>query len=224
MDASALNKQTMSNQLVTLVRAAVLSGDLAPGEPVVESALALRFGVSRGPLREAMRQLVDEGLLVTVPYKGTRVLDISVDDINDIYSMRICLEQFAFEQIWERRGTTFCAALRARNAALLEAIDAGNDATSIEAELSLHSLAYEWTGNRILMKTWEGIRGRLQMYWAAHHKAHNITGPLREAHDDYVALACGESLDAMLREIDGHMRRGLDKTRTFLEQRTDGSR
>lgn len=219
MDALSLNKQTMSSQLVGLVRAAILSGELEPGAAVVETTLAGRFGVSRGPLREAMRQLIDEGLLIAVPYKGTRVLDISVSDINDIYAMRICLERFAFTQIWERRGVAFRSEIATRNQRLLTAIDAGLDAASIEAELSLHALAYEWCGNAILTKTWEGIRGRLQLYWAAHHKAHSITGPLRQSHDDYVALASGDDLDAMLHEIDAHMRRGLDKTRAFLKSR-----
>jgi DNA-binding GntR family transcriptional regulator len=219
MDVPALNRQTMSNQLVAHLRSAVLSGEITPGAPVVESTLAARFGVSRGPLREAMQHLIDEGILVTVPYKGTRVLDISVADIQDIYEMRICLERFAFQHIWDRRDRRFADELQARNRRLLGAIDAGEDAASIEAELSLHSLAYEWTGNKLLLKTWQGIRGRLQLYWAAHHKAHNITGPLREAHDDYIALACGDDLDAMLREIDAHMRRGLDKTRAFLMSR-----
>jgi len=216
----SLTKRTMSAQIAEFMRTAILSGEIEPGEPVVESALAVRFGVSRGPLREAMRQLIDEGLLVSVPYTGTRVVDISVDDMNDIYSMRICLEKFAFEQIWDRRGPEFAVELEARNTRLLAAIDAQEDVASIEAELNLHALAYEWCGNRILLQTWEGIRGRLQLYWAAHHRAHGIRGPLREGHDDYVALACGDDLSLMRAEIEVHMRRGLDKTKAFVEART----
>lgn len=206
----------MGAQLGSLLRGAILSGEFEPGEAVTETALAVRFGVSRGPMREAMRHLMDEGLLVTVPYTGTRVLQLTSADIGDIYSMRICLEVFAFEQIWERRDDTFREALMARHAALTEAIDAGDDIRSIDAELDLHGLAYETCGNGILLSSWSGIRARLQLYWAAHHRAHGITGPKRESHDDYVRLALGDSCERMKDEIRDHMSRGLDITMAFV--------
>ena len=224
MNSSPLKRETMSTQIAALLRRAILTGELPPGAQVVEATLALRLGASRGPLREAMRQLIDEGLLVSVPYTGTRVVDISVQDINDIYAMRTCLEQFAFEQVWDNRGDAFAAELAARNRALHAAIDRADDVGAIEAELDLHGLAYERAGNRILMTTWTGLRGRLQLYWAAHHRAHGLTGPKRESHDDYIRLATGADLDAMRGEIREHMRRGLEKTKAFVEQRTNAER
>ncbi|WGR62447.1 GntR family transcriptional regulator (plasmid) [Paracoccus ferrooxidans] len=217
MAAQSIRRETMGAQLVAMLRSAILSGEFAPGEPVTETALALRFGVSRGPMREAMRHLIDQGLLVTVPYTGTRVLDLSTADINDIYSMRICLEIFAFEQAWDRRDAAFRGEMAERHHKLLEAIDARDDVRAIDAELDLHGLAYEWCGNKLLLSSWDAVRGRLQLYWAAHHRAHGITGPLRESHDDYIRLACGDSLEAMKNEIHSHMRRGLDKTKAFVE-------
>ncbi|WP_311199748.1 hypothetical protein [Jannaschia sp. M317] len=80
------------------------------------------WGGSRGPLREAMRQFIDEGLLVNVPYTGTRVVDISLEDVNDIYAMRTCLEQFAFEQVWHRRSKGFKKEFLLRNSILKKAI------------------------------------------------------------------------------------------------------
>ncbi|GGE44292.1 hypothetical protein GCM10007276_21770 [Agaricicola taiwanensis] len=166
-----------------------------------------------------MRQLIDEGLLVTVPYTGTHVIDLSVDDVREIYSMRVNLEIFAFEQIWERRDDGFHKGLLERHQALTACIDAEDDAASIHAELQLHGFVYEATGHRILIKTWESIRGRLQLYWAAHHRAHGIRGPRREGHDDYVATALGDDLEALRREITVHMARGGSQTEAFLTNR-----
>jgi DNA-binding GntR family transcriptional regulator len=219
MIASPLKRETMSAQIAALLRRAILKGELEPGAPVVESTLALRLGASRGPLREAMRQLIDEGLLVNVPYTGTRVVDISLEDINDIYAMRTCLEQFAFEAVWQHRSEQFKAELLVRNAALKTAVDQGDHVAAIEAELDLHGLVYEHSGNRILLNTWTGLRGHLQMYWASHHCAHGTTGPKRESHDDYVSFALGESLSAMQDELRDHMRRGLETTKTFVQTR-----
>lgn len=221
MISSSLKRETMSAQISVLLRRAILTGELAPGQQVVESALALRLGASRGPLREAMRQLIDEGLLVNVPFTGTRVVDISVQDVDDIFAMRTCLEQFAFEQIWDRRDTAFKEQLGQLNAKLKSAIDASDHVAAIEAELDLHGLAYEHSGNRLLLNTWTGLRGHLQMYWAAHHNAHGTKGPKRESHDSFVLLALGDSLDAMQQELRDHMRRGFETTKAFVEARKE---
>jgi DNA-binding GntR family transcriptional regulator len=209
----------MSAQICVLLRRAILTGELAPGEQLVENALALHLGASRGPLREAMRQLIDEGLLVNVPFTGTRVVDISVQDVDEIFAMRTCLEQFAFEQIWDRRDDAFKAQLSKANSTLKTAIDASAHVAAIEAELDLHGLAYEHSGNRLLLNTWTGLRGHLQMYWAAHHNAHGTKGPRRESHDRFVQLALGDSLQAMQQELRDHMHRGLETTRAFIEAR-----
>lgn len=219
MIASPLNRQTMSAQIAALLRRAILTGELEPGAQVVESALALRLGASRGPLREAMRQLMEEGLLVSVPYTGTRVVEISLEDINDIYAMRTCLEKFAFETIWPHRSETFKAELHRRNAALKAAVDQEDHVSAIEAELDLHGLVYEHADNRILLNSWAGLRGYLQLYWASHRRAHGTTGPKRESHDDYVNFALGDSLIAMQDELRDHMRRGLETTKAFVEAR-----
>src|SRR3982751_6484164 len=127
-------KSTLRAHVAERLRTAILAGDIAPGAPLVETALSQRFDVSRGPLREALRQLIEEGLVVTVPYTGTHVAPLSVEDIHEIYSLRTALETFAFEQVWERRDDRFRAELVRRNDALIATIDAGDDRASILTE------------------------------------------------------------------------------------------
>lgn len=215
-----VQKSTFRVHIADALKGAILDGHIAPGTQVTEASLAEQFGVSRGPLREAMRQLIEEGLLVTVPYTGTRVVDLSVEGIREIYSMRVVLELFAFEQIWDRRHKAFRTELRARHARLTNAIDARDDRASIHAELLLHGLVYEAANHGILLKTWESIKGRLQLYWAAHHRAHGITGPRRDGHDAYIATALGNDLDALRAEISSHMARGREQTEAFVLQLT----
>ncbi len=213
-----LRKTTFRDHIVDSLKSAILNGDLAPGSQVTESSLAERFGVSRGPLREAMRQLIDDGLLVAVPYTGTHVVDLSLDDIREIYSIRVTLEIFAFELVWDRRDDAFRRELLQRHSFLTKTIDEQDDAASIHAELQLHGFVYEASGHSILIKTWESLKGRLQLYWAAHHRAHGIRGPLRGGHDSYVATALGDDIDALRAEIRSHMARGGSQTEAFVAQ------
>lgn len=209
-------KSTLREHIADGLRGAILRGDIAPGSPLVEASLASQFRVSRGPLREAIRQLIDEGLLVTVAYTGTSVIELSVEDVREIYSLRIALETFAFEYAWDRRDAGFKRALRQRQALLTASIDRGDDEHSILAELDLHGLIYELSGHRLLQKSWSGLRGRLQLYWAAHHRAHGIRGPRRDSHDTYVAAATGNDLGVLRAEIREHMRRGAERTERFM--------
>lgn len=209
-------KATLRAHIVEQLRFAILSGDIPPGAPLVETALSERFEVSRGPLREALRQLIEEGLVVTVPYTGTRVAELSVEDVHEIYSLRTVLETFAFEQVWPRRDDRFRAELKRRNEVLIASIDAGDDRASILNELDFHGLVYEASGHKLLQRAWRGLRGRLQLYWAAHHRAHGRRGPKRDSHDSYIKAAFGADLEAMRREIADHMRRGVETTERFL--------
>lgn len=212
-----LPKSTFREHIAERLRSAILAGEIGPGAQLVESTLASQFSVSRGPLREALRQLVEEGLLVTVPYTGTHVISLSMQDVQEIYSMRVTLERFAFEQAWGRRDAAFRAELLRRQAALTACIDAHDDAASIQAELELHGLVYEASGHRLLQRSWQGLRGRLQLYWAAHHRAHGTRGPRRDGHDSYVATALGDDLEAMRAEVSSHMARGAGQTVDFLQ-------
>ncbi len=211
-----LRKSTFRQHIAERLRAAILGGEIAPGAQLVETTLARQFNVSRGPLREALRELIEEGLLVTIAYTGTHVIALTVADVHEIYSMRITLERFAFEQAWDRRDAHFAPELHRRNRVLTEAIDAGNDAASILAELDLHGLVYETSGHKLLQRTWHSLRGRLQLYWAAHHRAHASRGPRRDSHDSYVQAALGDDLAVMLAEITNHMGRGAERTESFM--------
>lgn len=211
-----LTKNTFRAHIAERLRAAILAGEIAPGAPLIEAKLADQFDVSRGPLREALRQLIEEGLLTTVAYTGTHVTQLSVNDIREIYSMRVTLERFAFEQAWHHRDASFKRELKARQTALTAAIDSGDDNASIQAELELHGLVYELSGHQLLQRTWHSLRGRLQLYWAAHHRAHKTQGPKRDSHDSYVRAALGKSLPAMLAEIGTHMSRGAGQTEAFI--------
>ena len=84
------------------LRKAILKGELKPGERLMEIALAERLGVSRTPVREAMRKLELEGLVVMIPRRGAQVANITEKDLNDVLEVRIALENLSIENACTR--------------------------------------------------------------------------------------------------------------------------
>lgn len=83
---------SLSDRVYISLKQAILNTDLAPGETIVEPLLAEQFGISKTPVREALRQLVVEGLVVTLPRKGYVVRPVGFDDVLEVLAMRAMLE------------------------------------------------------------------------------------------------------------------------------------
>ncbi len=95
--SEALKVPTLTDETVRVLRERILAGEFAPGERLVEEQLAERFGVSRPPIREALRILSQNGLVVGVPRRGYTVVALSAQDIRQLYDMRFALERSAIE-------------------------------------------------------------------------------------------------------------------------------
>ncbi|HEX6342431.1 GntR family transcriptional regulator [Umezawaea sp.] len=103
---------SLAGQTVDVLRELVLTGEIPPGERVNEVELAQRLGISRGPLREAIRHLSSEGLLVLVPNKGAHVPQADADDVRALFELRTALECAAAELAASRRTDADVARLR----------------------------------------------------------------------------------------------------------------
>ena len=91
----ALEASSLVELAVRRLRSEILSGALVPGERLVEEQLTRRFGTSRAPLREALRLLGEQGLVEHLPRRGVRVAELSERDIEELFSLRDVLEEFA---------------------------------------------------------------------------------------------------------------------------------
>ena len=103
MTLTEIRPLPISGQVRDMLRDKIMAGDLAPCEKLTETNLAGRLNISRGPLREAILQLTEEGLLVKEAYRGLRVRSVSRRELSELYSMRTTLERFAIEESWDKR-------------------------------------------------------------------------------------------------------------------------
>ncbi|AHH20270.1 putative transcriptional regulator, GntR family [Nocardia nova SH22a] len=133
-----VNRQSTAEMIADRLRAAIVNGTLAPGSQLVEADLATQFDVSRGPVREAMQRLVSEGLLHSVRHRGIFVIDLSLDDVVDIYRARTALEGGAVNLILDGRREIAYAALAPTVEAMRSCAERG-DATGVtEADYAFH--------------------------------------------------------------------------------------
>ena len=96
------NAHSLTEKVFSEIEQAILSGIYSAGDQLVESKISLELGVSRTPVREALKQLELEGLVTTIPNKGTFVVGVSTEDILDIYTIRVAVEGISSQMAAER--------------------------------------------------------------------------------------------------------------------------
>ena len=122
------------------LRKAILKGELKPGERLMEIALAERLGVSRTPVREAMRKLELEGLVVMIPRRGAQVANITEKDLNDVLEVRIALENLSIENACARMTEEQLAELWKAAKDFEATMAEGNLVKLAEADVAFHEV------------------------------------------------------------------------------------
>jgi DNA-binding GntR family transcriptional regulator len=145
------------------IRELLLAGTLKPGERVREEWLSSRLGISRPPLREAIRVLVHQGLLERMPRRGVRVVALTETDIRDIYSLRSVLDRFALELGVPVGDPALLDPLREAVAEMRRTMAAGQHAAYVEANRRFHLALIALGGNSRLTMTYELLMNQMQL-------------------------------------------------------------
>lgn len=158
-----LQKKSLREQALAALRAAITSGELEPGRHLVETELSEMLQISRGTLREALRQLEQEGLLSAGPRGRLSVRHLDEKEIRDIYSVRAALESLAARTLCELPDRQkVITSLRSA----IEAMAAAEKASlqeRVETDLEFHRTMCRLTGNETLLHSWESLEGSIRM-------------------------------------------------------------
>ncbi len=146
------------------LRQAILKGELAPGERLMEIQLAEKLGVSRTPIREAIRKLELEGLVLMIPRKGAEVARISEKSLRDVLEVRRSLEELAIELACERMSQEELDDLAQAQEAFRQAIERGEAMAIAETDEHYHDLIYQGTGNEKLVQILNNLREQMYRY------------------------------------------------------------
>ena len=146
------------------LRDAILKGELEPGERLMEIQLAERLGVSRTPIREAIRKLELEGLVLMIPRKGAEVAKISEKSLRDVLEVRRSLEELAAELACQRMDAEALKDLEDAQKAFIQAVESGETMTMAEADEHFHDVIYMGTGNTRLVQILNNLREQMYRY------------------------------------------------------------
>jgi phosphonate utilization transcriptional regulator len=157
-----------SNSLPALVHAEIeqliLRGELAIGQHVNESELALRFGTSRGPIREALRALEESGLVRSEKHRGVFVREISVAEADEIYDVREALDQLIGRRVAERATPEQLKDLNEAVAAMDQATRTQDIKTYHALNLKFHDMLVDFAGNTRLTESYRLLTKELLLF------------------------------------------------------------
>lgn len=159
-------RRTLSDEVVERLRRAILSGQLTPDEQLRENTLAEFMGVSRGPIREALRQLEREGLVINRSNGRSFVARLSYQDLEEVHSLRRVLERLATEYACQQATPEDLAEMQAvvddMTVRLVQGVMSEQEAA--ELDLRFHDVLYRISGHQRLLSYWTTLRPQIYVF------------------------------------------------------------
>lgn len=170
-------------RVAEILREAITTGDLEPGQKLTELELAAQLGTSRAPIREALRQLEQEGLVVSYPYRGTEVLGVSQEEIeNVLVPIRVALERFAFDKAMAVVTEEDVTHLNAIIDSMEEAAAAGDLARLADDDIRFHEAIVVLSGQQHCLQIWRTIQPRVRAYFRRDANYYSDSRAVAEQH------------------------------------------
>ena len=166
------------------LRQAILKGELKPGERLMEIQLANKLGVSRTPVREAIRKLELEGLVLMIPRKGAEVAEITRQDMEDVLEVRTALEELAVKDACDHITDAQLSELKKASNEFKKALLEGKDlVTCADADMHFHDVILSATNNRRLIQMLNNLSEQMYRYRMEYLKDERTHKTLIEEHD-----------------------------------------
>lgn len=158
MRINAIPRVVLSERIKEFIVQAVLSGEIKPGERIIESSMARQLGVSQAPVREAIRDLVLLGFLESVPYKGTAVRSFTPEELWETYTVRAALESLAARLAASHMTAEDCQALQEILDEMMDAAHQEDRDRLIQLDNRFHETIIRISRNKTLYQLWKTLQ------------------------------------------------------------------
>jgi DNA-binding GntR family transcriptional regulator len=159
---AAISRTVLREQVKDILLQRIASGELKPGERLVETRIAQELGTSQAPVREALRDLQLLRLVESEPFRGSRVRVFGQEELIDVYPVRAALEELAARLAAEKLGGDV-SVLEAELEAMKDAVRRDDTHALVEHDVAFHRHIVEAAGNSVLMQCWQslGVESRI---------------------------------------------------------------
>jgi DNA-binding GntR family transcriptional regulator len=213
-------RSTFASIVTERLRAAIVNGSLEPGSQLSEVELANTFGVSRGPVREALQRLVQEGLLLSEPHRGVFVPVLTDDDVLDIYLAREALESAAIRSIVANDTSAAASETLDQYVTGMEKAEAAGDWEAVgNFDLEFHVALVEASGSQRLQRMFSTVISETRLCLGALTAADTRTDLVQE-HRQICGLMQEGRIEQALAVLGKHFD---DAVVTLSRQRSDGA-
>ncbi|UVI29541.1 GntR family transcriptional regulator [Paenibacillus spongiae] len=157
---------SLREKVTSDLREAILSGNLLPGARLREMDIAQQMGISRGPVREAIRQLEREGLLISYPYKETVVADLDSNEVRHILiPIRLHIESYVIKRYLNHMDDAFFARLQNIVDDMRKAYENDEKSRLVELDIQFHQQILELATERTVSITWQSIVNQIRLHF-----------------------------------------------------------
>lgn len=200
------------------LRQAILRGELKPGERLMEIQLANKLGVSRTPIREAIRKLELEGLVLMIPRRGAEVAEITEKSLRDVLEVRKALEELSVQLACERITEEQIQELKNAAKEFEVLLKSGDVTEYAEADVKFHDIIYHATDNQRLIQLLYNLREQMYRYRVEYLKKSEVHEQLLAEHNYIIEMIeKGDSkraVEAVCQHIDNQVETVADTIRT----------
>lgn len=216
-----VSRQSTASVIAGLLRRAIMEGTLPPGTQMGEAALAAQLNVSRGPLREAMQRLVQEGLLRSELHRGLFVIELGADDFLDIYVARAAVEAAAARLILRRDPEATAERLGDVHADMVKAAKRRERKALSDADLRFHELFVAESGSARLRRMSGTLLVETRICMTALERKYPTPAELADEHGAIIAAIRAGAEDKLLALIDSHMTDAVNRLETHADATDD---
>ena len=187
------------------LRRAILKGELKPGERLMEMQLAEQLGVSRTPIREAIRKLELEGLVLMIPRRGAIVAKITEKDLKDVLEVRASLERLSTKLACERMEEETIEELREAQEAFKAALRGDDITLQAQKDVEFHDVIYKSTNNLRLIQMLNNLREQMYRYRLEYLKDGTSHQKLVEEHEAIIEALSRRDTEETTNIMVGHV-------------------
>jgi transcriptional regulator, GntR family len=211
--------QPLRDVIFETLRKAIINGEIKPGERLMEVAIAEQMGVSRTPVREAIRRLEAEGLVTMVPRKGTHVSELSAKDIIDVLEVRGALDKLATSLAAKRMKPQQLRALESIHKQFVSCVEKENIEGAVKKDIEFHDAIYAASGNSRLIGVLSTLKEHIYRFRVIYLRDMNIAEYVEQEHEE-ILNALREGNDKLAGELsEKHIKNQMNAIVEALSQK-----